>query len=173
MIALSAALSLVKIWQMPLGGEVTLFSMVPIILVAWISGAKWGIPAGFIFALIRIAIDLPLLLGYGVSWGVLFGSFFLDYIIPFSVLGLVGLFSRKSEIWLYIGTFTVLLIRFVAHIASGVILFASFSPWGNVWLYAVSYNGTFLLPELILTMIGLILLMKTGAVKKMSGTING
>ena len=43
MLALSFVLSLIKIYELPWGGSVTLFSMLPIILVGYMYGNTWGI----------------------------------------------------------------------------------------------------------------------------------
>ncbi len=48
MIAMATVLSMVKIFTMPQGGSVTLASMVPLILVSYRHGLKWG--AGTAFA---------------------------------------------------------------------------------------------------------------------------
>ena len=42
MIALSVALSLVKLFQMPLGGSVTLLSMLPVCMLSIMYGTRWG-----------------------------------------------------------------------------------------------------------------------------------
>ena len=43
LIALAAVLSLIKIWQLPWGGSVTLFSMLPIALISIRHGVKTGL----------------------------------------------------------------------------------------------------------------------------------
>ena len=47
MLALSFVLSLIKIYELPWGGSVTLFSMLPIILVGYMYGNTWGILMAF------------------------------------------------------------------------------------------------------------------------------
>ena len=44
--------------------------------------------------------------------------------------------------------------RFLCHFVSGVIFFASFAPPGmSPWLYSVIYNGSYLVPELVISVI--------------------
>ena len=54
MLALSIVLSMVKIIRMPMGGSVTLLSMLPVMLVAVKYGFKGGLPCAFGLALYRL-----------------------------------------------------------------------------------------------------------------------
>ena len=58
MVALASVLYLVKLWRMPLGGDVTLFSALPICLFSFRRGVKWGLAAGFVHAVIVMLLDL-------------------------------------------------------------------------------------------------------------------
>ena len=50
-------------------------------------------------------------------------------------------------------------IRFICHVLTGVIFFASYAPEGmNPWIYSISYNGTFLSVECVITIIIIYLL---------------
>ena len=48
MIALAAVLSFVKILELPYGGSVTAFSIVPIVIISYRHGVKWGLLSGFV-----------------------------------------------------------------------------------------------------------------------------
>ena len=48
MIALGTILANIKIYELPNGGSITLFSMVPFILVSFRHGVKWGLFTGFV-----------------------------------------------------------------------------------------------------------------------------
>ena len=48
-IALSTVLSMLKIYEPPLGGGVTLFSMLPIIMLSCMFGIKWGLGVSFAY----------------------------------------------------------------------------------------------------------------------------
>lgn len=180
MIALAAALSFVKVWQMPLGGAVTLFSMLPVVIVSVMLGIKWGLAASFVYSLVQMAIGIMLdgILGWGLSPAALCGTILLDYLLPFSALGVAGAFEKRGNTSFVIGTGFVIAFRFFCHFLSGIVIFPSFCPWlsgdtlsgiaawKKVWIYSLCYNGAFMLPELVLTVLGLYLLLKTGAVER-------
>lgn len=174
MLALASVLSLVKIYQLPLGGSVTLLSMLPIVLISIRYGVKWGTFTSFLYAVIQLIFGIIFdgVLGWGLTPVVLVACFIFDYIIAFGILGLAGLFRNKGLVGICSGIAMTLFIRFASHVFSGTVLFASFMPedWSNPFLYSICYNGTFMLPELILTMIGAIILFKTPQIKKI---ING
>ena len=54
MIALAAVLSFVKILELPYGGSVTAFSIVPIVIISYRHGVKWGLLSGFVFSIIQL-----------------------------------------------------------------------------------------------------------------------
>ena len=58
MIALGTVLSFVPIWQMPLGGTVTLLSMIPIVCLTVLYGMKWGFYSCFIYSVLQLIIGV-------------------------------------------------------------------------------------------------------------------
>ncbi len=161
MVALATALSFVPIWKMPLGGSVTLLSMLPIVIVSIRYGLAWGMLSGFTYSFIQLGMGLAEVLAWGLSPMALVGTIVFDYVLAYSVLGLSGLFRHRGNFGICAGIFIALLLRFVCHLISGVFIFASFCPegWNVVW-YSVCYNGAYMLPEIILTMIGAVLLFQ-------------
>ena len=168
MVALATALSLIKVWQMPLGGSVTLLSMLPIIVLAYFLDTKWALISAFVYSLIQLALGIMLegVLAWGLTPISLCGTFFLDYIIPFTMLGFAGIFSKKETFGLCFGTAFVMVVRFLCHFVSGIIIFDIWCPWKSVWIYSLCYNGTFMLPELIITTIAVYLLGKSGGLNR-------
>ena len=72
----------------------------------------------------------------------------LDYILPFSALGITA-FAKKGKIYHY---FTLAIaIRFVCHFLSGVLIWGQWAVNMSPTLYSLAYNGSFLLPELLIT----------------------
>lgn len=129
---------------MPMGGSVTLFSMLFICLIGYWFGAKYGLITGVAYGLLQFIID-----PYMVSiWQVLF-----DYPLAFGALGLSGLFCNKK--WgLQIGYIVGVIGRFIFSTLSGVIFFAEYAPEGmNPWVYSTLYQGTYLGTELVMTLI--------------------
>ncbi|NLY54949.1 MAG: energy-coupled thiamine transporter ThiT [Firmicutes bacterium] len=139
-VALATVLQYVKIMQLPQGGSVSLQS-VPIIVMALLYGPKVGMLVGGIFGLVEVLLD---------SYVIHPIQFLLDYPVPFMVLGLAGLWANKKV--LSIGF--AYCLRYLAHILSGVVFFGEYAPAGtNVWLYSIMYNGSYLIPEAVLTAI--------------------
>jgi thiamine transporter len=133
-LALGFLLSYVKLWQMPQGGSVTLASMLPVMLFAYIYGTPKGLVVGFAYALLQCLQDF---------WVVHWAQFFLDYIIAFTALGLAGLF-RKNIIP---GMILACVVRFAAHVLSGVIFFQSYAAEAGqeLWAYSLGYNSVVLI----------------------------
>ena len=175
MIALSTVLSLIKVWKMPLGGSVTALSMLPICLVSVMFGLKWGLGSAFVYAVIQLMFDLPEAMGWALTPGVWVGMIFFDYLIAFTVLGISGIFRRHKEYGALLGVCLAMFLRFASHIISGTIFFAEWMPedWSSPFLSSVSYNGTFMLPELIFTGAALFALLKFSAIKKIVFEQNG
>ena len=162
LIALSTVLSMVKIWAMPLGGSVTLLSMLPICYVSVRHGLKWGLGSAFVYSCVQLALDLGPAMGWGLTpmrWA---GMIAFDYLIPFTVLGLSGLFAYKGFKGVMAGTALAVFLRFLSHLVSGTIVFDIWMPegWGSPFVYSVAYNGAFMLPELVMTLVGAAIIYK-------------
>lgn len=163
LLSLASALSLVKIWEMPLGGSVTLCSMLPITLIAIEYGTKWGLESAFVYGLIQFGLTFGSVFGWGLSPAAVIGCILLDYILAFTMLGFAGLFRKKGTVGICIGVVLALALRFACHVLSGVIIFDIWMPeeWSSPLLYSLCYNGAFMLPELIITMAAAVLLFRT------------
>jgi thiamine transporter len=153
-VALATALSFIIIFQLPEGGSITLASMVPILWLALRRGSKIGLFAGAVYGLVQLAVMpqiyyLPQVL--------------LDYPLAFGCLGLAGFFQKR---WALAGVTVAITGRFIMHLISGSLYFASFAPIGmNPWVYSAIYNGSYLLPELGISLFVIFLLMKSKALK--------
>ena len=120
LIALATVLSMIKIWQMPLGGSVTLLSMLPVTLIAIEYGVGWGLGGAFVCSLIQTALSFSKVLSWGLSPLAVVGCLLFDYAIAFTVLGFAGLFRKKGVPGICAGVATALVLRFICHIVSGV-----------------------------------------------------
>ncbi len=163
MLALAVALSYVTIYSLPMGGSVTLFSQVPIIIIGYRYGAKWGISTGIIYGILEM-----LLQGLGnfayvkgiVSYLILILA---DYVLAFMVLGLGGAMFKKAvknqTVALGLGAFVGSLLRFVCHFVSGVTIWGEYADgWKSVWVYSAGYNGSYMAAEALISVIGVVLL---------------
>ncbi len=168
MIALSAVLSMVKVYELPLGGSITLLSMLPVAAIAICYGTKTGLFVSTIYAFVQIALDLGKLMGYGmtpVSW---IGCLVFDYLVAYGALGISGIWRKSGTIGMCAGVALACVVRFISHFISGAIVFAIWCPEGwNVYWYSIVYNGSYMLPELILTTVGALLLFRVPQVKKL------
>ena len=165
-VALATVLSLIKVYKLPLGGAVTLLSMLPIVMLSVMLGVKWGLGAAFVYSLAQLFLDLGDVLTWGLTPASLVGTIFLDYIFAFTVLGLAGLFAKKGYLGICFGSVLVMVLRFLCHFVSGIIIFDIWCEWDSVWLYSLCYNGSFMLPELILTTVAAVILFRLPQVKK-------
>jgi len=168
MIALSAVLSLVKVYQLPLGGSITLFSMLPVCAISVCYGVKSGLFVSILYAFLQIALDLGSLMGYGMTVSTWIGCLLFDYILAYGILGISGIFRKQGTIGISFGIALACVIRFVSHFISGAIVFSVWCPDGwNVYWYSVCYNGSYMMPELLLTVIGAVLLFRIPVIKKL------
>jgi thiamine transporter len=177
LVALATILSIFPkfngIW--PNGGSITFCSMLPIVMVSYFYGRKWGLMASSAFAVIQMLSDLRGIAGMDLK--TTFAVILLDYVIAFVVLGLGGLFRGKFDNIakeLSLGCIVAIALRFLTHFISGYLLFSSYAEWfftqegfafgnkifaslGNgtplYLLYSFMYNGSYLIPEMIITSI--------------------
>ncbi|MBM7582600.1 thiamine transporter [Caldicoprobacter guelmensis] len=153
MIALAQVLSYVVLFEMPQGGSVTAGSMIPIFIFA----LRWGTPRGLLAGMVYGILQF--ILGKKYSFHIV--SILFDYVIAFGCLGLAGVLRHKGMVGVMAGVFMGVLGRFICHVISGVVVFASYAPEGqSPWVYSIIYNGSYLLPELIISMVIVGLLCK-------------
>lgn len=148
MIALSVILSMLKIYRLPWGGSVTLCSMLPMILLSYRYGVKWGSFSAFVYSLLQAllgAMDGTFsMIALGAEsgmyssgvfvipyWAAVIGIILLDYVAAFTVLGLGGCFKKGQQPAqeLFWGCLLSTVARYLAHILSGFLLFGTFASW--------------------------------------------
>ena len=143
MIALAAVLEFVSkmiIPQTPFGGQFTLASMLPVILVCWKYGIGKGLVTGFVYSLVQMALGmktisnlvLPSSEEYLGNIGKVVLMLMLDYLIAYTLLGLAAMYKKaikNNSLSLALGAFTVITFRYIAHIFSGYILYGAWAEW--------------------------------------------
>ncbi len=143
LLALAIVLELVSkmiIPEMPFGGQVTLVSMLPVVLISYRHGMKWGFVSAFAYALLEMVLGAktvaaafqPGYFGDGTMIGKAILMCLLDYLVAFTVLGLGGCFRNKIRnpgVALMTGSVVALACRYLSHIASGFILFSGWAEW--------------------------------------------
>lgn len=158
MMALSILLSYIKVYQAPNGGSVTAGSMIPLLLFAIRWGVRPGLAVGSVYGVLRFMIK-----PYFYHWA----QFLLDYPIAYGLLGLAGIGyvmnnndESKEYFRLVVGVVLAIAGRMLSHVLSGVIFFAEYAGDQNPWIYSIGYNATYLIPELIISVVVLILIWK-------------
>ena len=138
---------MIPFMDMPSGGSVSI-TMLPILLIGYRNGTKYGLIGGVTYGLIDFAIG-----GYAFH----LGSIFFDYIFAYGFLGLSGLFREKiDKLWVYIlGLFIPCFIRYLCHSLSGFIFFKAndvSNAYGLFYSF-ILYNGPYMLISTILCII--------------------
>ncbi len=163
LIALATVLSYIKIASMPYGGSITL-EMVPIVLMAYRNGGKWGCLTGFVHGLLQMIVGFSNVL-YCNTLLAQIGCIFLDYLLAFTCLGLAPVIAKLAGKHYYagiiLGSAGAGLLRFVCSFLSGWLLWSSYAPEGmNVVYYSFIYNGLYMLPDTIIVVLVMLLLAK-------------
>ncbi len=138
------------------GGSLSLV-MIPLVLCAIRWGIGWGLGAGFVFGTLKYFFSN----GFAITWE----SMLLDYSVAYMALGLAGLLKQKSNTaWL--AALIACFARFAVHFISGVTIYAEYVEPIFGWngsssvVYSILYNGSYMLPNTILTIVAVLLLQK-------------
>ena len=169
-IATAFALSYVKFFSLPMGGSVTLVSMLPIMLYAYMFGAKRGVLVGVIYGLLQ-CIQSPQI--YEPV------QVLLDYPIAFGALGLAGIFKGMKGLngnillEIVLGMVVACVGRYVSHVLSGYFVFYSWSVFeaGKELLYSLAYNA-FIFVDLALDVLVGAALLSSGAMRRQIASVN-
>ena len=158
MLALAIVLSFVKI------------SMLPIMLIAIKNGTAWGVGTAFVFSLFQLvqAVIEGNVFPYCGTLGIVVLCVAFDYIVPFTCLGFAAVGKKKlGDLGIYIGIAAVCIIRFLCHFATGVVIWGQWAEGMSKGLYSLIYNGQYMLPELIITMVAVVILLNAKPVRKL------
>jgi len=172
LIAIATVLSIIPPFRMPFGGEATIASMVPIIIIPYLFGLRYGLISSLVFSVIQMILGAQ-------NFGFLAPTFtnfaliaLFDYIIAFGVLGLGRQFSKN----VVIGGGIVIALRYVSHVISGAILWGQFATTAQlahgVWVYSLVYNATYMVPEFIISVIVLAVLARVKQIPWAAKTTN-
>lgn len=157
MLALGFILSLLKIIDMPFGGSVTAFSMLPVIIIAYRYKTPWGLLVGFSASLLQMIMGIKNLT-YATSAGAVIAIIMLDYVVAFTAMGLGGIFRGKIKdqgVSLASGALVACVLRYICHVISGCTVWAGVSiPDTDGLLYSLAYNAAYMIPETVVTVVG-------------------
>lgn len=141
---LAMACALVPFLNLPFGGGFTIASMLPIVLISYMYGMKWGFFSAAIYSVIQIVMDLYLgkgstiialfmpnsdnFMGIGAAIAILV----IDYFVAYTLLGFGGAFRRiikNKALAIALGAVLALSLRYLAHIVSGYIFYGAWAEW--------------------------------------------
>lgn len=155
MLALAIVLDkVVPHYELPNGGSITLASCLPIIIISIRWGLSRGLLTGFLFGLLQMILSPHI---YHPIQAI------LDYPLAFTMVGFSGLTTNpkdRNNVYGFI-PFVALayVLRFISHTISGIVFFASDPnsiPASTI--FSLQYNASYMVPELIITIVLLILL---------------
>lgn len=163
MIALATLLSYVTIFTAPMGGSITAFSQVPIVIIGYRYGFKWGAGTGVIHGILQMLLQGLGNFAYVKGIGAYIILIFADYVVAFACLGIGGALFKKAvknqTLALALGGAFASLFRFICHFISGVTIWGEYADgWQSVWAYSFGYNGFYMLFEGIITVVGVVVL---------------
>lgn len=149
MTAAALVLGLVKVYEFPQGGSVSL-EMLPLLFFC----LRWGVGPGFLcctaFGILQVFVQ------GAVSWG--WASILLDYVVAFAAIGFAG-FGKGKPGGVYWGSVAGGFARFVVHFISGITIYRIVAPtevlgtvFDNPYLYSAAYNGSYVAVDTILCM---------------------
>lgn len=149
MIAIATVLAiicgLIPFLNLPFGGGFTVASMLPIVLISYLYGIRWGLFSSLVYSVIQILMDLML----GVSGSTIMALFLpnsedfmgyaaaiwillLDYLVAYTVLGFGGIFRNRIQnkaLSICLGVIVALSLRYLVHIISGYIFYGACAEW--------------------------------------------
>ena len=159
LIAIGTVLSLFT-FQGPwaLGGGITFCSMLPLIMIAQRYGAKWGILSSLVYSVLQLVIGMNNV-QYAPTALSAAGIVVFDYLLAYTVVGFSAAFNRMfadRRKAIVAGIVVTFMGRFVCHFISGVLIWEALFPNELGWapaIWSLAYNGSFMLPEIIITSI--------------------
>ena len=183
LLAIATVLSVIKMIELPFGGTITPASMMPVVIIAFMYGTRWGIFSALVYSILQMLTGMNIVSAMfmpGEAQMVLWQAIcvcFIDYVLAFTALGLGGVFKNKFKndvTAITLGTLVATFGRYVMHIVSGYIFYGAWAEWfftqegfyafgaklvetlsGDALslAYSVIYNGFYMLPEIIITTI--------------------
>jgi thiamine transporter len=157
MIAIAFVLSMLRVVDMPFGGSVTAFGMLPLVIIAYRYKIKWGLLAGLTFSALKLVMGLRNL-SYATSATAGVAIILLDYIVAFTIIGLAGVLRGKVKdhgTALAGGALIACTARYACHVIVGCTVWAGVSiPSTDGLIFSMAYNASYMVPETLLTVIG-------------------
>lgn len=168
--AIAFALDLLAggIWRFAFvnGGSISI-AMLPILFVTYRRGLLPGLVCGLIVSLLQMLGGLYVIAG---AWYAVFLQILLDYILPYPLIALAGLFfmiakkRKKNTLLIILGVVFAGLMKLLCHFLAGFIFWKTSIAWeafeGMPALYSLVYNGSYILPSIVICTVIFIIIYK-------------
>lgn len=140
MLALATILSEIKPFPQAFGGGVTLLSMLPIVLIPIMYGARWGALSCGVYAVIQLLFGIDSAM-YAPTYIGVIGSLLLDYFFAYFALSITGLFRNKGKVLSVVGAAVAIVARYLVNTLASTVVWGDVSGdlLGSV-LVGLSYN---------------------------------
>lgn len=145
--------------KMPYGGSFSI-SMLPLFVLTLRHGFKVGFLAGAVYGILDMVISGFAYVSFGIGIAGATGGIaviFLDYLFAFGAVGVAGfifVINKKSSVWFAVGISVAMLVRYFFHWFAGITIWSVYlDPDVPVALGSLLYNGTYMIPSLIITAI--------------------
>lgn len=142
-IALSYLLSNIRLFRMPMGGSVTLVSLLPLILYSMAFGPKEGVLVGCAAGLLQLLVDpyvihpIQLLVDYPMSYAAI------------ALCCLANVLPLPKILRLPVGVVLGYLGKYAMAVLSGVVFFAEYAGDQGALIYSLAYNIQYIWPEML------------------------
>ena len=137
--AISVICELIPFLNLPFGGTITVFSLLPLVIISWMFGLGWGLGSAFVYAVLQIAVGFKTVSAlftpgddsYMGSFWIAMCIILIDYILAFTSVGLGGMFRKmKSKTAsLVLGSLVSVTLCYVFHVISGAIFYGAWAEW--------------------------------------------
>ena len=203
MLAVATVLALlcayIPFLNLPFGGGFTIASMLPLVIISYMYGVKWGVFSGFVYSIIQLLLGHSTVMALFTPGsdefqgiGAAIAICLIDYVLAYTALGLGGIFRHRTESKakaLVLGVVLALGIRYLCHVVSGCIFYGMWAEWffsqegfplgtaildtfsgfGLSLLYSIVYNGLFMIPEIVITAVAAIPAARIRYIKRETG----
>ncbi len=174
LIAIGTVLSEIPKIDFPLGGGLTICSMLPLVILSFRYGPKLGLVSAAAYSLLQLILGMDNV-QYANSALMAAGIVLLDYVVPYTLIGLAGVFNKKDRdmrVNLVLGIVVTFALRLACHFFTGWWIWDALWPNEYGWtgpVYSILYNGSYMLAEMVLTSVVAVLLCSTPLKKYFNG----
>ena len=137
------------------GGSITITSMLPLVIISFRYGTKWGTFSALVYAVIQAVLGASNL-GYAPNAVTWLAILLLDYIIPFTIIGMASAFKSLTQnkvLNIVLSICITFGIRLFSHFISGWLIWQTLWPEAGwiAWVFSLAYNASYMIPEMVIS----------------------